>query len=121
MKEQALPIGVKCLETDKLSAKAEAEGEKIFVTYEQLETRNGYVSPAVMPEFGARSTGKPSELHDVVCDAAEYLPALGFPTAKPKTMKAERAFWKRPPDPCFCVQGKRRGERCARQRYDLRD
>ncbi|NYG45516.1 hypothetical protein GGD67_002974 [Bradyrhizobium sp. IAR9] len=45
-----------------------------------------------MLEFGALSTGEPSEFHDVVCDAAKYLETLDFPTAKPKTMKAERTF-----------------------------
>ncbi|WP_342734160.1 nucleotidyl transferase AbiEii/AbiGii toxin family protein [Bradyrhizobium sp. B117] len=120
VKEKALPVVNQCLENDKLSAKAEADDDKIFVRYAPLETGNGYVSPAVMLEFGARSTGEPSELHDVVCDAAQYLETLEFPTARPKTMKAERTFWEKATAiHVFCVQGKLRGERFARHWYDL--
>ncbi len=107
VKEKALPVIEQRLEEDKLKAAAEAQDDKIFVRYDPLETGSGYVSPAVMLEFGARSTGEPSELHDVVCDAAEYLKTLEFPTAKPKTMKAERTFWEKATAiHVFCVQGK---------------
>lgn len=120
VKEKALPVIKQRLEEDKLSATAEAQDDKIFVRYAPLETGSGYVSPAVMLEFGARSTGEPSELHDVVCDAAEYLDTLEFPTAKPKTMKAERTFWEKATAiHVFCVQGKLKGERFARHWYDL--
>ncbi|WFU26751.1 nucleotidyl transferase AbiEii/AbiGii toxin family protein [Bradyrhizobium sp. CB1717] len=120
VKDEALPVINQRLSDDKLSAKAEAKDEKIFVTYAPLETGNGYVGAAVMLEFGARSTGEPSELHDVVCDAAEYLETLEFPTAKPKTMKAERTFWEKATAiHVFCVQGKLKGERFARHWYDL--
>ncbi|MGY4335361.1 hypothetical protein ACVWW3_000267 [Bradyrhizobium sp. LM2.9] len=120
VKEKALPVINKRLRDEKLSAKAEAKDDKIFVTYDPLETGSGYVSPAVMLEFGARSTGEPSELHDVVCDAAQYLETVEFPTAKPKTMKAERTFWEKATAiHVFCVQGKLKGERFARHWYDL--
>ncbi|MEZ2143463.1 hypothetical protein AAE026_14420 [Bradyrhizobium sp. DN5] len=46
------------LQDDKLSAKVDAKGD-MLVTYDSLETGSGYVSPAVMLEFGARSTGDP--------------------------------------------------------------
>ncbi|MGY2811964.1 hypothetical protein ACVIHF_008694 [Bradyrhizobium sp. USDA 4506] len=97
VRDQALPVINQRLKDDKLNAKAEAKDDKIFVTYDPLETGSGYVSPAVMLEFGARSTGEPSEIHEVVCDAGQYLETLEFPTAKPKTMKAERTFWERLP------------------------
>ena len=120
VKEKALPVISQCLENDKLSATLEANGDKIFLKYDPLETGSGYVSPAVMLEFGARSTGEPSELHDVVCDAAQYLQILEFPTAKPKTMKAERTFWEKATAiHVFCVQGKLKSERFARHWYDL--
>lgn len=120
VKQQALAVINQRLENDNLTAKAEADGDKIFVRYAPLETGNGYVSPAIMLEFGARSTGEPSELHDVVCDAAQYLETLEFPTARPKTMKAERTFWEKATAiHVFCVQGKLRGERFARHWYDL--
>ncbi|MGY3473669.1 hypothetical protein [Bradyrhizobium ottawaense] len=47
------------LQDDKLSAKVDAKDDKMLVTYDPLETGRGYVSPAVMLEFGARSTGDP--------------------------------------------------------------
>lgn len=120
VKQEALAVINQNLENDKMTAKAEADGDKIFVRYAPLETGNGYVNPAVMLEFGARSTGEPSELHDVVCDAAQYLETLEFPTARPKTMKAERTFWEKATAiHVFCVQGKLRGERFARHWYDL--
>ncbi|MGL3210697.1 nucleotidyl transferase AbiEii/AbiGii toxin family protein [Bradyrhizobium sp. BR 1433] len=120
VRDQALPVTNQRLKDDKLNAKAEAKDDKIFVTYDPLETGSGYVSPAVMLEFGARSTGEPSEIHEVVCDAAQYLETLEFPTAKPKTMKAERTFWEKATAiHVFCVQGKLKGERFARHWYDL--
>lgn len=120
VKQEALAVIDQCLENDNLTAKAEADGDKIFVRYAPLETGNGYVSSAVMLEFGARSTGEPSALHDVVCDAAQYLETLDFPTARPKTMKAERTFWEKATAiHVYCVQGKLRGERFARHWYDL--
>lgn len=73
-----------------------------------------------MLEYGARSTGEPSQIHDVVCDAAAYLKELEFPTAQPRTMKAERTFWEKATAiHVFCVQGKLRGERFARHWHDL--
>lgn len=120
VRDEASPVINQRLHDDKLNAKAEAKDDKIFVTYDPLETGSGYVSPAVMLEFGARSTGEPSEVHDVVCDAAQYLEMLEFPTAKPKTMKAERTFWEKATAiHVFCVQGKLKGERFARHWYDL--
>ncbi|WGD50959.1 hypothetical protein QA641_36155 [Bradyrhizobium sp. CB1650] len=47
------------LQQDKLTTKIDAKDDKMPVTYDPLETGSGYVSPAVMLEFGARSTGDP--------------------------------------------------------------
>ena len=46
------------------------EGDKVFIDYTPLATGTGYVAPAVMLEFGARSTGEPSEPRAIRCDAA---------------------------------------------------
>ena len=120
VKDKALPTIEARLAADNLSAKVTVDGEKLYVTYDALETGNGYVSSSVMLEFGARSTGEPSEVHDVICDAAEYLESLEFPTARPRTMKAERTFWEKATAiHVFCVQGRLRGERFARHWYDL--
>ena len=40
-----------------LPATIRSEGDKVFIDYAPLSTGTGYVSPAVMWEFGARSTG----------------------------------------------------------------
>ena len=48
-----------------------------------------------MLEFGARSTGEPSEPHVIRCDAAIHLEAVEFPTARPQVMRAERTFWEK--------------------------
>ncbi|MCG2631483.1 nucleotidyl transferase AbiEii/AbiGii toxin family protein [Bradyrhizobium sp. WYCCWR 13023] len=118
--EHALPTIEQRLAEDRLSAILKVEGEKLFVAYDPVEQGSGYVGPKVMLEFGARSTGEPSDVHNVVCDAAEYLPGLEFPTARPKTMKAERTFWEKATAiHVFCAQGKLRGERFARHWYDL--
>ena len=78
-----------------LPAKASAVGEKIFLEYDALAPGYGYVKPTVTLEFGARSTGEPSEPRDVVCDAAEYLPTVAFPSARPQVMRPERTFWEK--------------------------
>jgi hypothetical protein len=120
VKDQALPTIEGALASDKLTAGLRVDDDKLYVTYQPTETGNGYVSPSVMLEFGARSTGEPSELHDVSCDAAEYLKELEFPTARPRTMKAERTFWEKATAiHVFCAQGKLRGERFARHWYDV--
>jgi predicted nucleotidyltransferase component of viral defense system len=120
VKEKVLPTIVERLAAEKLKATVTVDGEKLYVTYAPQQTGSGYVSPSVMLEFGARSTGEPSELHDVVCDAAEYLKGLEFPTARPRTMKAERTFWEKATAiHVFCAQGKLRGERFARHWYDI--
>ena len=120
IKDKALPTIVQRLAAEKLKAEVTVDFDKLYLTYAPLETGSGYVSPSVMLEFGARSTGEPSQIHDVVCDAAAYLKELEFPTAQPRTMKAERTFWEKATAIyVFCVQGKLRGQRFARHWHDL--
>src|SRR5712691_1339181 len=104
-----------------LPATAKAESEKVFIEYEALATGTGYVRPVVMLEFGARSTGEPSEPRNVVCDAAEYLEGVQFPTATPQVMRAERTFWEKATAiHVFCAQGVfRGGDRFARHWHDV--
>ncbi|WP_372785529.1 nucleotidyl transferase AbiEii/AbiGii toxin family protein [Phenylobacterium sp.] len=105
---------------DGAPARLRLEGEKVFVEYEPLATGSGYVAPAVMLEFGARSTGEPSALHDVVCDAAGLVEGVVFPTASPMVMRAERTFWEKATAiHVFCAQGRLRGDRFARHWHDL--
>ena len=93
-----------------LPATVRAEGDKIFIDYESLATGTGYVPSSVMLEFGARSTGEPSESRAIRCDAAEHLQGVEFPTATPQVMRAERTFWEKATAiHVFCAQGEFRG------------
>jgi hypothetical protein len=61
------------LEHHGLPATVRAEGDKAFIDYAPLAIGTGHVTPAVMLEFGARSTGEPSEPRAIHCDAATHL------------------------------------------------
>jgi Nucleotidyl transferase AbiEii toxin, Type IV TA system len=112
----ALPMIAEALSKVTVPATATADGDRIYIDYDPLATGTGYVSPRVMLEFGARSTGEPWEEHDILCDAAEHLPQLSFPTARPRVMMIERTFWEKATAiHVFCAQGRLRGaERVAR-------
>lgn len=109
------------LEQNNLPATVRAEDDKVFINYKPMSTGTGYVTPAVMLEFGARSTGEPSEQRTICCDAAEYLPGVEFPTATPEVMRAERTFWEKATAiHVFCAQGAfRGGGRFARHWHDV--
>jgi hypothetical protein len=109
------------LELQSLPASVRSEDDKVFIDYVPLTAGTGYVAPAVMLEFGARSTGEPSEPRLIKCDAAAYLPMLVFPTATPQVMRAERTFWEKATAiHVFCAQGTfRGGERFARHWHDV--
>jgi Nucleotidyl transferase AbiEii toxin, Type IV TA system len=104
-----------------LPAAVRAEGDKVFIDYEPLATGTGYVPSSVMLEFGARSTGEPSESRAIRCDAAEHLQGAEFPTATPQVMRAERTFWEKATAiHVFCAQGEfRGGDRFARHWHDV--
>ena len=121
VKTQTLPFIESALTIAKFPAHARAEDEKIIIEYEPLMAGTGYVRPAVLLEFGARSTGEPWQTLPVVCDAAFHLPQLEFPSATPQVMKIERTFWEKATAiHVFCAQGRFRGaERFARHWHDL--
>jgi hypothetical protein len=104
-----------------LPATVRAEGDKVFIDYTPLVTGTGYVAPAVMLEFGARSTGEPSEPRTISCDAAAHLRGIEFPSATPQVMRAERTFWEKATAiHVFCMQGAfRGGDRFARHWHDV--
>lgn len=98
------------------------EGEKLYLDYRSIGTDGGlgYVKPSVMLEFGARSTGEPTEIHNVNSDIAVHIPALAFPTAQPRVMKAERTFWEKATAAhVYCAQHDLKKERFARHWHDL--
>ena len=109
------------LELHGLPATVRAEGDKVFIDYAPLAIGTGYIAPAVMLEFGARSTGEPSEPRAVHCDAANHLKGVEFPMATPKVMRAERTFWEKATAiHVFCAQGEfRGGDRFARHWHDV--
>ncbi|OJH36118.1 nucleotidyl transferase AbiEii/AbiGii toxin family protein [Cystobacter ferrugineus] len=92
----------------------------IQISYQSVSEGSGYVGPVVLLEFGARSTGEPSEERLVQCDAASYLPELEFPTAKPRVMRVERTFWEKATAiHVMCSGAKIRTDRFSRHWYDL--
>jgi hypothetical protein len=109
------------LEQQGLQAAVRAEDDKVFIDYVPLVSGTGYVPPTVMLEFGARSTGEPSELRTIRCDAALHLQAVEFPTATPLVMRAERTFWEKATAiHVFCAQGAfRGGDHFARHWHDI--
>lgn len=109
------------LEEHGLPATVRVEGDKVFIHYAPLASGTGYVPSAVMLEFGARSTGEPSELRSVHCDAAVHLQGVAFPEATPQVMRAERTFWEKATAiHVFCAQGAfRGGDRFARHWHDV--
>ncbi|MCI0431972.1 MAG: nucleotidyl transferase AbiEii/AbiGii toxin family protein [Rhodospirillales bacterium] len=119
-KENALPIIHKCLAAMRTPAQARTEGDRIFIAYEPIAAGSTYVRPEVMLEFGARSTGEPCDVHEIGCDAAEWIPEIHFPTARPRVMRAERTFWEKATAVhVYCAGGTFRGDRIARHWHDL--
>ena len=104
-----------------MSAVARVDDALLFIDYEPLTTGTGYVSPSVLLEFGARSTGEPHEPRSVICDAAPHLPDVRFPEAAPQVMRPERTFWEKATAiHVFCAQGSfRGGARFARHWHDV--
>ncbi len=109
------------LEQHGLPGTVRTESDKVFIDYAPLSIGTGYIAPAVMLEFGARSTGEPSEPRAIHCDAAIHLQGVEFPTATPKVMCAERTFWEKATAiHVFCAQGEfRGGDRFARHWHDV--
>ena len=118
--EQASPAISRRLAETGFAAEAVVDGDKIFIAYEAVAAGAGYVRPAVILEFGARSTGEPCAPFHILCDAAEMVEGLIFPQAMARVMRAERTFWEKATAAhVYCLQGKLRGERFARHWHDL--
>jgi Nucleotidyl transferase AbiEii toxin, Type IV TA system len=121
VEETALPAVRARLEAERAPAVLYADGYRLHVRYDAVSVAaTDYVLPAILLEFGARSTGEPVQTIPVGCDAAEHLPSLSFPNANPRVMAAERTFWEKATAAhAFCLEGRLRGERFARHWYDL--
>lgn len=118
---EIMPRIKQSLEQDSMPATVRTDGDKVFIDYTPLIAGTGYVSPAVMLEFGARSTGEPCESRAIRCDAAAFLDEVEFPTATPQVMRPERTFWEKATAiHVYCAQGAfRGGDRFARHWHDL--
>jgi hypothetical protein len=102
-----------------VNVKITADKDKIHIDYDPLTENNGYVAPRVTLEFGARSTGEPSETRMISSDAAPYLAELEFPTARPKLMLPKRTFWEKATAAhVYCLNGDV-GDRHSRHWHDL--
>lgn len=118
--ETVQPLIGNALAAEGLVAAVRVEQERLFIDYEATAAGSGYVAPSVMLEFGARSTGEPASLRDVVCDAAGLVEGLVFPAARPRVMHAERTFWEKATAiHVFCLQERLRGDRFARHWHDV--
>lgn len=115
-----VPTLERAVERDGLTATIRAEGDKVYVDHDPVAAGTGYASPSVMLELGARATGEPVEVKPIVCEAAENLQELTFPTASPRVMRAERTFWEKATAAhVYCLQEKLRGDRFSRHWHDL--
>jgi len=114
------PILQQAIDREGIDARLRIDGDKLFVDYPHLAGGTGYVSPSVMLEFGARSTGEPASTRDIVCDAASVIEGVAFPVARPRVMHAERTFWEKATAiHVFCLQNRLRSERFSRHWHDL--
>jgi hypothetical protein len=119
VKDKALPVITKHIEATSVDATATVDGTKIYIDYDPLAKGTGYVPPRVTLEFGARSTGEPSEKRTITCDAAAHLPDLQFPSATPNIMLPKRTFWEKSTAVhVYCARGSQ-GDRYSRHWHDL--
>lgn len=119
VQQEALPLLQEHAKVTGVDVKLRAEDAVIYVDYDPLTSGSEYVPPSVKLEFGARSTGEPAEARSVTCDAADVLPDLTFPDAKPKIMLPKRTFWEKATAVhVFCAQGIK-GDRISRHWHDL--
>jgi hypothetical protein len=119
VRDNALAAINKHVEATGVDVAVTAQGAKIYIDYDPLATGTGYSPPRITLEFGARSTGEPCEERPITCDAAEYLPDLEFPAARPQVMLPKRTFWEKATAVhVFCKQGTQ-GDRLSRHWHDL--
>lgn len=119
VKDKALPVIEAHIKATGVEATASVDGAKIYIDYDPLAKGTGYVPPRVTLEFGARSTGEPSEQRTITCDAARHLPDLTFPTATPNIMLPKRTFWEKATAVhVYCLRG-HQGDRYSRHWHDL--
>lgn len=118
---ELIPLFSAAAERDGTKIKFRLESkEKLFLHYDTVMEGHSYVAPAVMLEFGARSTGEPIEVANVACDAAGAIDSLEFPTACVRAMAIGRTFWEKATAAhVYSVQESLKGDRFSRHWHDL--
>jgi hypothetical protein len=119
VRDRALPAIQKHVAATGVDMKLSVEGTNLYIDYEPLSTGTGYVAPHVKIEFGARSTGEPCEERQITCDAAELLPDLEFPAARPRVMLPKRTFWEKATAVHVFCKTDTQGDRLSRHWHDL--
>jgi hypothetical protein len=123
IEREVMPMLREALERDGLQSSLTLEGlerNKLLLNYSPIKRGMGYTAATVQLEFGGRATGEPHQRHAVVCDMAQAIPEIAFPTAQPLVLAAERTFWEKATAAhVFCRQGRLRGDRYSRHWYDL--
>ena len=98
IEREVMPMLREALERDGLQSSltlAGLERNKLLFNYSPIKRGMGYTAASVQLEFGGRTTGEPHQRHAVVCDMAQAIPEIGFPTAQPLVLAAERTFWEK--------------------------
>lgn len=96
------------------------DNDKLIIAYPATKKGIGYAATTIQLEFGARATGEPHQRHHVACAIALLIDGMTFPTAQPLVMAVERTFWEKATAAhVYCLQGRPRGHRYSRHRYDL--
>jgi hypothetical protein len=115
------PVIATASEEESVSINISLEGHKILLGYESVTGGHEYVAPNVMLEFGARSTGEPTNKMNISCDASGLVDNVNFPNAVcTRVMSAKRTFWEKATAVhVFCLGGKGRGPRFSRHFHDL--
>ena len=118
--DTAVPGLARALRAVEPDGEVAIEDGDVLVRYVALNEGAGYLRPEVKLEFGGRSTGEPSTVIPVSCDAARHVQDVAFPTAMPRVLRAERTFWEKATAAhVFCTQQRVRGEGFARHWHDL--
>jgi hypothetical protein len=93
LREKALPVLQAHAEKTGVKVKFSVEDSKIHISYDALTEHPTYSPPRITLEFGARSTGEPAEAKPIVCDAAQQVTAVTFPTVTARTMLPGGIGW----------------------------
>lgn len=106
--------------TEKVTPIFESNVPSVSIDFGQLTPASRYIPAAIRLDFGARSTGEPAEVHQVVCDIAAQVKEVEFPKATPRVMLPQRTFYEKATAVhVYCLQEKPEAERFSRHWHDI--